>query len=41
MIESDHRFVKHKMYQTFGVGSYRTAAKTITGVEQWRMLKKG
>jgi transposase-like protein len=41
VIESDHRFVKRKMYQAMGFGSYRTAVRTIAGIELWRMLKKG
>ena len=41
IVESDHRFVKRKMRQAMGFGSFCTAAKTIAGLELWRMLKKG
>jgi putative transposase len=41
IVEADHRFVKRKMWQAMGFGSFDTATKTIAGIELWRMLKKG
>jgi transposase-like protein len=41
VIEQDHRFVKRKIKQAMGVETFSSAARTIAGLELWRMLKKG
>ncbi|NIB44971.1 IS6 family transposase [Pseudomaricurvus alkylphenolicus] len=41
VIEQDHRFVKRKMKQVMGFETFSSAARTIAGLELWRMLKKG
>lgn len=41
VIEQDHRFVKRKMKQTMGFETFISSARTIDGLELWRMLKKG
>jgi len=41
VVESDHLIVKRKMRQSMDFVRNRSAAKTIAGVELWKMLKKG
>lgn len=41
MAEQDHRFIKRKMKQAMGFETFSNATKTISGLELWRMLKKG
>ena len=41
VVEQDHRFVKRKMKHALGYESFVTARKTISGLELWKMLKKG
>jgi putative transposase len=38
---SDHRFIKRIIRPMLGFKSFRSAQATLTGIELWRMLKKG
>src|ERR671923_552692 len=40
-IEQDHRFVKHRVHQGLGVGTFTTARRTIQGYEAMYRLRKG
>ncbi len=41
IVEQDHRFIKKKTRQMLGFKSYRTAHKTISGIEIMHMIHKG
>lgn len=41
VVEQDHRFVKRKMKQMLGFKTFNSAQATISGLEMWRMIKKG
>jgi transposase-like protein len=38
---SDHRFIKRIIRPMLGFKSFRSAQATLSGIELWRMLKKG
>jgi transposase-like protein len=40
-IEGDHRFVKKRIRPMLGFKSFRSAARTIAGIELLHMIKKG
>ena len=40
-IEGDHRFIKKRTRPMLGFKSFRSAAKTIAGIELLHMIKKG
>ena len=40
-VEQDHRFVKRRTRLAMGYGSFRTAWKTLQGIETMRMINKG
>ena len=41
IIEQDHRFIKRKTRPMLGFDSFRTAEKTICGIEAMHMIRKG
>ncbi|WP_378954258.1 IS6 family transposase [Pelosinus sp. sgz500959] len=41
IIEQDHRFIKRKVKPMLGFGSFKTAEKTICGIEIMHMIRKG
>jgi IS6 family transposase len=41
IIEQDHRFIKRKVKPMLGFGSFKTAKKTICGIEVMHMISKG
>src|SRR3954465_1284023 len=41
IVEQDHRTVKRRVKLTMGYGSFRTAWRTIQGIETMHMLRKG
>lgn len=41
MIEQDHRGIKKVTKYTLGFKSFESAEATISGIELYRMLKKG
>jgi len=41
IIEQDHRFIKRKIKPMLGFGSFKTAEKTICGIETMHMIRKG
>jgi IS6 family transposase len=41
IVEQDHRNVKRRMKLAMGYGSFRTAWRTIQGIETMHMLRKG
>ena len=41
IIEQDHRFIKRKIRPMLGFDSFKTAEKTICGIETLHMIKKG
>ena len=40
-VEQDHRFVKRRVRLAMGYGSFRTAWKTLQGIETMHMINKG
>jgi transposase-like protein len=40
-VEQDHRFVKRRTRLALGYGSFRTAWKTLQGIEVMHMINKG
>jgi IS6 family transposase len=41
MVEQDHRFIKKRVRSMLGFQSFRTAARTLKGIEAMHMIKKG
>ena len=41
IIEQDHRFIKKKVKYLLGFKSFKTAKKTLAGIEAMHMIKKG
>ena len=41
IIEQDHRFIKRKIKPMLGFDSFKTAKKTICGIETMHMIRKG
>ena len=41
IVEQEHRFIKKKTRQMLGFMSYRTAKRTISGIEILHMIHKG
>ena len=41
IIEQDHRFIKKKVKYMLGFKSFKTAKKTLAGIEAMHMIKKG
>jgi len=41
IIEQDHRFIKRKLKPMLGFDSFKTAQKTICGIEAMHMIRKG
>jgi len=41
IIEQDHRFIKRKIRPMLGFDSFKTAEKTICGIEAMHMIRKG
>jgi transposase, IS6 family len=41
VIEQDHRTVKQRMWLAKGYGSFRTAWRTLRGIEAVSMIRKG
>ena len=41
IIEQDHRNVKRRMRLAMGYGSFRTAWRTLQGIEAIHMIRKG
>jgi transposase, IS6 family len=41
IIEQDHRNVKRRMRLAMGYGSFRTAWRTLQGIETIHMIRKG
>jgi len=41
IIEQDHRFIKRKVKPMLGFHSFKTAEKTICGIELFHMIRKG
>jgi len=41
IVESDHRFIKKRIKLMLGFKSFRSAAKTLAGIELIHMIKKG
>jgi transposase, IS6 family len=41
LIEQDHRNVKRRMRLAMGYGSFRTAWRTLQGIETIHMIRKG
>jgi IS6 family transposase len=41
MVEQDHRFIKKRVRPMLGFQSFRTAARTLKGIEAMHMIKKG
>jgi len=41
MVEQDHRFIKKRVRLMLGFKSFKTATKTLAGIEAMHMIKKG
>jgi len=41
MIEQDHRTVKRRVWLAMGYGSFRSAWRTLRGIEAVSMIRKG
>src|ERR1700709_1516453 len=41
VIEQDHRFVKQRVWLAKGYGSFRSAWRTLQGIEAVQMIRKG
>ncbi len=41
IVEQDHRFIKKRTRPTLGFKNFYSAAATITGIENIRMIQKG
>ena len=41
MVEQDHRTVKQRTWLAKGYGSFRTAWRTLQGIEAVHMIRKG
>ncbi len=41
IVEQDHRFIKKWVWLMLGFHSFKTATKTLAGIEAMHMIKKG